>query len=160
MTDLKLDAGLDGCFDLVFDGTDIVMTDDLETSVMISIEGIGRASDDDDLPNLDGLKRGWWGDAVGENQNIQMGSKLWLLSREKLTRNVLVKVKRLFFEALEWMNIDGVTESIQVFADIYSKEVVAVQIDLYRPKNKEPETFRYFYNWEAQSLAREIDEGV
>ncbi|WP_213977480.1 phage GP46 family protein, partial [Serratia marcescens] len=61
---------------------DLINGDDLQTAMIISLFTDRVARDDDDIDGED--RRGWWGD-MGEDHNI--GSRLWLLRRQKLTQD-------------------------------------------------------------------------
>lgn len=60
---------------------------DMHTAVLISLFTDGLARADDPYEGTD--RRGWWGD-LGNEKTI--GSRLWLLRREKLTRDVATGV--------------------------------------------------------------------
>ena len=55
---------------------------DMYTAVIISLFTDGLARSDDQHDGTD--RRGWWGDSGSE---MTIGSRLWLLNREKLTRD-------------------------------------------------------------------------
>jgi phage gp46-like protein len=59
--------------------------DDFQTAAIISLftDRVARADD----PYEDNDRRGWW----GFNEQNQLGSRLWLIRREKLTREVAEK---------------------------------------------------------------------
>ena len=86
---------------------------DLATAVILSLFTDRRADDDDRLP--DGLdRRGWWGD--GEADEGPMGSRLWLLSREKTTPETRRRAETYAREALQWLVDDGAADSVRVVA--------------------------------------------
>lgn len=153
MSDLKLVAGVGGFYDIDFDGTDLVFTDALENGVLISVETIARAKPDDDLPQNNEIRRGNWRDQYLE---IPMGSRLWILSRSKMEPSILSRINQLFFECLEWMELDGVATRVLVTSEIYNDEIIFINARIQRPKNIEVD-FPFYYNWEAQRLTRNLE---
>lgn len=156
MTDLKLVPGDDGFYDIDFNGFDLVLTADLEPSVLISVETIARAKPDDQLPQNTDIRRGNWRDQFLE---IPMGSRLWILSREKMSPDILSRINQLFFECLEWMVIDGVATRVLITSEIYNDEIIFINARIQRP-GKEDLNFPFYYNWEAQKLARTLEDAA
>ena len=160
MADLKLVQGADNeRWDIAWDddAQDLVLADDLETSVIVSIETIARAQEGDDIPDNTDRRRGWFGDAFLENPEDTTGSRLWLVSRSKMVATILPQVRQLFEECLAWFVEDGVASAVRVQAAIYNSEVIAVRIDIVRPDTGDRQ-FEFFYNWEAQRLSRDLDQ--
>ncbi len=103
--------------DFVFD----IENQDLETesgivsAVIISWLTDRRADNEDILPDPNSTdKRGWWGDETSDVEDDQIGSRLWLLSREKTLESVLQRAKEYAIEALDWMLEDNVVKSVFV----------------------------------------------
>lgn len=105
--------------DFLFEGNDLVSDDGLQTAAIISLFTDRRARDDDTLPDtILGDKRGWWGDlASPEVEGDEIGSRLWLLEREKTLPEVLIRAEQYVKEALQWMIDDEVAASISVTAE-------------------------------------------
>lgn len=82
----------------------------LYRAVLISLFTWRRA-EPDDSPDLD---NGWWGDSFPTFQNDRIGSRLYLLSREKLTNKTPLKAREYIRQALQWLVDDGVAVSIEV----------------------------------------------
>lgn len=89
--------------------------DDLTTAVLISLFTDRRANDDDTLPDASNDRRGWWGDL---DQDVPIGSRLWLLSRSKLMPSVALAAKGYITEALRWLIDDGVAAAVDVVTSI------------------------------------------
>lgn len=87
--------------------------DGLETSVLLSLFTDRRAEPDDVIPDGTTNRRGNWADAV---TGQPMGSRLWLLSREKSVDAVLPRAEAYARESLDWMREDGVADRIDVVA--------------------------------------------
>jgi len=60
---------------------------------------------------------GWWGD---DDEDIPIGSRLWLLDRERLTQAVANTAKIYMQEALQWLISDGVASAVVVATAIAS----------------------------------------
>lgn len=97
--------------DWVLAGADLQSGDDLGTAVIISVFTDRLADDSDKLPDGGLDRRGWWGDL---DQDVPIGSHLWLLSRCKLLPSVAVRAKGYIADALKWMVSDGVAAAVDV----------------------------------------------
>ena len=105
---------------------DLVAEGSLRTAVILSLFLDRRAEDDDILPNGSDDRRGWWADTVapmtdygiggGSVSGDRIGSRLWLLSREKQLAGVLERARHYAEEALTWLVEDGVATAVQVTA--------------------------------------------
>ena len=107
-------------FDWLIKDHDLAGDDSLETAIILSLYTDRRALADDPLP--DGLsagqagsddRRGWWADAYADDK---VGARLWLLEREKDTREVVNRARDYAEEALQWLVEDGLAERIEVMA--------------------------------------------
>ncbi|MGJ7611160.1 MULTISPECIES: phage GP46 family protein [unclassified Variovorax] len=97
--------------DWVLQGADLQTGDDLITAVLISIFTDRIANEDDEIPDGTDDPRGWWADA-GERYPI--GSRLWLLSREKQTNDTVTRARDYIVESLQWLIDDGVVARFDV----------------------------------------------
>ena len=88
--------------------------DALIRSVIISLFTWRRARRDDDLPGDE--RMGWWGDAFLKTRNDKIGSRLWLLSRAKLTTVTLLQAQDYARESLQWLLDDKVANTVNVRA--------------------------------------------
>lgn len=115
MTDLALiwDAPA-GTADLAVTDGALATDAGLRTAVIISIFTDRRARPDDVLPADDGDRRGWWGDVEPRVANDQIGSRLWLLAREKATTQTLNRARDYAAEALAWLIDDGVAKAVDI----------------------------------------------
>lgn len=130
MTDIALIWQTDGA-DIAVGNADILLDNSLSTAVIISLFTDRRALDSDALPagpNTD--KRGWWGDAF---QSRPMGSRLWLLSREKQMASVLTRAKTYADEALVWLTDEQHVRRVQVTATAPRQGVLHLAITLTLP---------------------------
>lgn len=126
----------------------------LETAVLISLFTDRRANDDDVLPDFNNPdRRGWWGDLGSpEAEGDQIGSRLWLLNREKTLESVLVKAKKYAEESLNWMVEDGVVKSVEVESERQGPvglDRLALLVRVFRPDGTVL-PFKYEIQWIAQ----------
>jgi len=142
-----------GDFDFDSSAQDLEFDDGLETAILISLFSDRRAKEDDILPdpgNRD--RRGWWGDLVSNGDLI--GSKLWLLDREKTTPNVLIRAKQYVQEALQWLIDDGAAVKIRVETERQGPAENArlvIGVKIYKTEGSE-EAFNFGLQWSAQAL--------
>ncbi|SFG29428.1 Mu-like prophage protein gp46 [Duganella sp. CF458] len=116
---------------------------DLKTAALISLFTWRRARADDTLPDAAGGRKGWWGDAITRRP---IGSRLWLLQREKQTRIVVQRAKEYADEALAWLVEDKVCSSIEVVAEIAGPGVLGLQCGFVR-EGRPNLKFRFDFAW-------------
>ena len=87
----------------------------LENAVTISLFTDALASEDDELSDGSTDRRGYWGDTELAN-NASLGSKLWLLKREKITQAVVNKARDYCDIALKWLIQEQHLKAITVTA--------------------------------------------
>lgn len=101
--------------DIEFKDNDLINELGFETAVLMSVFTDQRANDDDVLPDaVHGDKRGWWGDPTSNIENDQIGSKLWLLERSKITNQTMRKAKKIIQDAVQHFIDDGIAVKIDV----------------------------------------------
>ena len=88
------------------------MTDSLSRAVVISLFTWQRASQSDEVDN--DQRMGWWGDTFAENKGDKIGSKLWLLLRQKVTDETINRAQEYAYDALKWLIDDGICSDITV----------------------------------------------
>ena len=121
--------------DIVRDGGNIQTSDLLETAVLISLFTRQRAREDDVLPDSrSGNREGWWADAYSEIEDNNIGSRLWFLSREKLTTNTLNRAKTYSAEALQWLIDDGIADAVDVETERQGS-MLAIGVSITKPGN-------------------------
>lgn len=133
--------------DIAIANGDLVADHDLKTAILISLFTDRRAEDDDPLPDASSSKRGWWGDALGgAGEGRRIGSRLWLLAREKQLPEVVAKAKEYAQESLLWLIQDGIVESVVVDAQIVGQGWLGLAIMVTRPRGA-PAKFRFDFAW-------------
>ena len=117
--------------------------DELTRAVIISLFSWARARDDD---SVEGSRRfGFWGDTYAE-AGQETGSRLWLMSREKILADTVEKCRKYAKSALEWMIDDGVADSVDVQAERNGVDRIDMSITISR---KNDDLRLYFSNvWE------------
>lgn len=132
--------------DISLDGYDLAADNGLQTAVILSLFTDRRASDGDTLP-AGADRRGWWADTWPDVPRDQIGSRLWLLGREKQLPSVLQRAREYAAEALQWLIDDGVADAVRVDAEIVRQGVLGLRIEIDRPTG----TAQYQFNrlWEA-----------
>ena len=136
-----------GCSDVHLDIFDLKRDSGFETAVLISLFTDKRAEDSDKLPNNQIDRRGWWADN-------NLGSKLWLIEREKLLNEAKTKAEQYSKEALQWLIEEGIAETVLTEAVLVRGETaLTLNIQIIQ-KSGEPIYFKYYYNWEAQIARR------
>ncbi|MFB5641816.1 phage GP46 family protein [Kluyvera ascorbata] len=119
--------------------------DDFWTAVIISLFTDRVARSDDLVEDRD--RRGWWGDSTEQNQ---LGSRLWLIRREKLTRAVALRAEEYASEALKWLVDDGVVLAVEPVAQIVFPNRLNLFIRYLLPQRTDWETLQFYWVWEAQ----------
>jgi phage gp46-like protein len=117
---------------IVIDGVEsswLAVTDPLVRAVVISLFTWRRARPDD--PH-EGTRWGWWADGLVDDGNDRIGSRLWLLAREKLTDRTLVRAREYANEALQWLLDDLVATSIVVTAERRGLDGLALKCEIER----------------------------
>ncbi|ENG0950341.1 phage GP46 family protein [Yersinia enterocolitica] len=121
--------------------------DDLHTVILLSLFTDRLARVDDDIDGED--RRGWWGDSGAPSA---IGSRLWLLRRQKLTSQIAIKAEDYAAEALAWLIEDGVVAAINTRAQIIFPNKLLLQIDYQQPgktpSSVHPSSIKFSWVWE------------
>ena len=117
---------------------------DLQTAILDSLFTDRLARADDDYEGSD--RRGWWGDSGEESQ---LGSRLWLLRRKKLTPDVAKKAEEYSSEALNWLKVDGVVSEVIPVARIVLPDRLNLIIRYHAPR-KNWQEFRIYWIWDQR----------
>ena len=113
----------------------------LESAIVISLFCDRQANADDPLPDGAMHRCGWWADVDGD----LIGSRLWLVAREKVQASVLLRAREFAREALQWLIDDGIARSVDVRASVARTDVLELDITIAR---RETGTFRKL--WQLQ----------
>ncbi|MGP9664046.1 phage GP46 family protein [Halomonas sp. AOP22-C1-8] len=121
--DITLDW-LDQALDVALIDGDLATDDGLRTAVALSLLCDRRAEADDIIPDGTDNRRGWWADAIADEDGDRWGSRLWLLGREKELPEVRRLAEAYAREALAWLLEDGVATEIDVTAETLGRDVL------------------------------------
>ena len=126
---------------------DLAIGSDLQTAILISLFTDALANADDPIEGSD--RRGWWGD-MGSSYHI--GSKFWLLRREKLSTQVAVRAEQYAGQALRWMVDDGVVKTIVINASIRLPDRLYLKIAYERPDKDSKEMLKFYWVWSENAV--------
>jgi len=119
------EPGQPPAFDIALDGLNLATDAGLRTAVILSLFTDRRAEAYDVLPDASGDRRGWWADAYADDR---IGSRLWLLAREKQQPQVLARAREYAEQALRWMVDDGLATRVSVTAETVRTGVLGLRI--------------------------------
>lgn len=132
MIDLAL-APVGDALDLVLEDGDLRVENGLRTACYVSLFTDGLAAADDELPDTDGSRRGWWGSTVvAGDRPPSLGSKLWLLERSKLTQQTLLAAEAHASDALSWLVEARIAERVEVSASRTAEGALLLEVRLVR----------------------------
>ena len=126
-------------FQLDEDG-DILTADFFDTALLYSIFGERRASSDEVVDAQ--LLRGW----IGNSEDFENGSKIWLLRQARLTRDTLNQLEDEAEKALQWLVDDGLAVALGDINATLSNGAVRLDITIFRSRDKVVR--RFFILWE------------
>lgn len=133
--------------DLAIAGGDLVMGDDLQTAVGLSL--FVNRRDDNPLFDSEVLNsnQGWWGDVVRESP---LGSLLWKYRRSKALSSVSELARAASVDALNWLVEEGVAESVDVEAFWEDKTggTMILRITINKPSG-DTDAFKYQFAWNS-----------
>ncbi|MEG1800083.1 MAG: phage GP46 family protein, partial [Synergistaceae bacterium] len=137
--------------DFVLDDGDIDLSSDegLETAIVISLF-TDRRAEGEELPSGETRLKGWWGDSLAEPVNDRIGSKLWLLYREKQLPEVAHRAKQYVEEALKWLTETKIAQKVEVETTFVQTGLLGIGVKIYKPALNEVTDYRFNYNWQAQ----------
>lgn len=137
--------------DLRVENGGLAVDHEIKTAVLRSLFTDRRAEDDDVLPDPLGGARGWWGDAFLPSP---MGSRLWLLGREKILPETLTRARDYAREALQWLVEAGVARSIEVDVLRVELDRLALVVAINR-NGSPPARYRFELAWAGANQLRE-----
>ncbi len=118
---------------------------ELAQVVLVSLFSWRKSADDDGVaaPN----RQGWWGDTYADTAGDRIGSRLWLLEREKVLPATLRKAEEYAKEALQWLIDDKIVGRIDVNAEQYEANGVTLVVKLYKPDDTQIFNARFQDVW-------------
>ena len=120
--------------DWLLTGNLLDTSNEIVTAVAVSLFTHRTAEADDPLPHFASDRRGWWGDldAAEIRGGTPIGSRLWLLSREKQTEATRLRADEYIREALQWMTDIGLADSVEVEVAWVAAERLGAKITIVR----------------------------
>lgn len=128
---------------------DLSTDEGLQTAVIISLFTDRRANDEE-LPAGVTSKRGWWGDSLSDIDGDAIGSKLWLIQREKELNSVAMRAEQYAREALQWLISTRIASQVDVTAELLGNGRLGLGVRIHRPSKLVE--YRFNYNWDAQEV--------
>jgi len=149
MADIELNwIAADFGADFRIESGDLSKDNELRSAVVLSLFSWRRANPDDRLPDDDSGRMGWWGDSYGTTADSKLGSRLWLLRREKLTQETITRAVEYCREALQWLIDDRVAQKVDVEAERNSIDRLDILVKITRANGQEI-NMRYANAWQA-----------
>ena len=111
-TDIALKQDAEGIYDIQVDPVtgDFVMTEGLESALLVALFSDRRAADDEVRDPL--RRRGWDGDLVADVPDDRFGSGLWLYEQARLDAATRAGVRTEAEAALDWMTQESLAASV------------------------------------------------
>ncbi|MBU1229562.1 MAG: phage GP46 family protein [Proteobacteria bacterium] len=142
--------------DLQLAGGDLMADDSLLTAVVISLFTNRLAEPGDELPAGETDRQGWWADATLPGLKAgkdRIGSRLWLLKREKQLPSVLARAREYAEEALAWLVTEGHVLAVSVAASNPARGVLLLEVRLTLRKGEQSWKLKYDAENETYQLA-------
>ena len=110
---------------------------DLETAALIAMLTDGLADPDELLPEHGGDRRGWWADLDAQDiwGAAPIGSRLWLLGREKATEQVRARAEAYLRSAFKPFVDLQIATSIDVVAVRTATDRIEATVTIWRGPN-------------------------
>ena len=151
MTDIVLTYDPENfLIDLAIVDNDLLADDGLYTCIIISLYTDRQAISGDVIPDAAigqaSDARGWWADWFNDSP---LGSRLWLLWREKQMNSVLKLAEGYARQALNWLLEDGLVLSIAVEAFNPAPALMDIQVRVSRQigQNIKTEQWNVFFDY-------------
>ena len=132
---------------------DIVTGREIETAVIMSIFTWRRANADDELPEGEISRQGWWADTYANVPNDKIGSRIWLARRRKMTQSTETFIYDCIDECLKWMIEDQIAVKIEIETERQGLSTLALKIIIHESSGAVT-ALQYSLIWEAMTDAR------
>jgi len=145
--DLKLTKDSEGTYDIGFQANgDFELEEGFDTAILMSLFQNKRLDESEQpIPQYRG---GWWGNLLNNDENYQIGSKLWALDGRRTT-NTLNQAIDFARDCLQWFIDNGLLKDINVTGE-FKTNGITLAITLIRFNNKSETLF--FDLWENTDL--------
>lgn len=130
----------DGLYDIDFDTDgDFLMSDGIETAIIMTVLSVQRADESEVTKAIH--RRGDWSNELNEDDEFEVGSKLWLLEQARVIQESLNNGIGSLESAFQWMVEDNIIKEVIINGEIIDNSM-KYTIELTK-QNSETETFLY-----------------
>lgn len=119
--------------------------DELAQAVLISLFSWRKSNDDDGVKAP--IRQGWWGDTFAQIDGDRIGSRLWLLQRQKMLPQVLKRAEAYAKEALQWLIDDAVVARVEVTAERGGTDQLTLTVVCFKPDDTQALAARFQNVW-------------
>lgn len=119
--------------------------DELAQAVLISLFSWRKSAADDGVKAPD--RQGWWGDTFAVVDGDRIGSRLWLLQRQKVLPATLKRAEAYAREALKWLTDDAVVSRIEVTAERGGVDQLTLSVVCFKPNDTQALAARFQNVW-------------
>lgn len=119
--------------------------DELAQAVLISLFSWRKSAADDGVKAPD--RQGWWGDTFAVVDGDRIGSRLWLLQRQKVLPATLKRAEAYAREALEWLTDDAVVSRVEVTAERGGVDQLTLSVVCFKPGDTQALAARFQNVW-------------
>ncbi|MEH6630156.1 MAG: phage GP46 family protein [Halopseudomonas aestusnigri] len=129
---------------------DIITGREIETAVIMSIFTWRRANADDELPEGETSRQGWWADTYTDVPNDKIGSRIWLARRRKMNQTTRVFIYDCIKECLQWLIEDQIAVKIDIETERQGLSTLATKIIIHETSGAVT-ALQYSLIWEAMN---------
>ncbi len=128
--------------DWTMSGPVLTTGNDLRTAILISLFTDRIAAPGDVIPDGGNDPRGWWAD-----DDVPIGSRLWLLRRAKQTKDTLQRAYDYIAESLQWLIDDKVVARFDIMTQWVRDTFLGAQIIAYKQDGTQLTSGLYTWAW-------------
>jgi len=121
MSDLTLTKNEDDVYDLTITNGDFTSNDGLDTTILLALF-VDKRAEPSEIAEAS-LRRGWIGNEQNEEEDYEIGSKLWLLYQSRLIDKTLNLAIDFVRDCFIWMIPDQLVKDIIVTGEIKSQNI-------------------------------------
>lgn len=133
-----------GIFDLYIKNGDLATSGGLYEDVVISLFSNERAGVNEIVESTN--RFGWWANSLLPDSKKKIFSKLYQLSRAKITIDRVDWTEKIMYDSLKHLIDDGVASDVVVNAIRNGLHDINVSIEIYQPTGIE--TFNFQFAWD------------
>jgi len=148
MQDIKLEKNSDNIYDISIVDGDFESVDGFDTAILMSLFIDKRANQAE--VSESSLRRGWIGNEQNDDEDYEVGSKLWLLDQARLNQDSVNRAIDFTRDGFIWMIEDSQVKDVQVTGQEFHPTNISVTVSFVRFDNT---TFNKQFNlWENTDL--------